>query len=110
MADLKLGVLKSGMIEGVKGVLKDGWPQVKGFATMELKLLAQSVIEIQSLAVRGKISKAESRSLMRQHKNTTIAVLAGIEGMSLLLAEQAVNAAINAVKGAVNTAAGFAIL
>lgn len=46
---------------------------------------------------------------MRQHKNTTTAVLAGIEGMSLLLAEQAVNAAINAVKGAVNTAAGFTI-
>ena len=77
---------------------------------MELKLLAQSIIEIQSLAVQGKISKAESRSLMRQHKNTTTAVLAGIEGMSLLLAEQAVNAAINAVKGAVNTATGFTIL
>ena len=51
-ADLKPGALKSSMIEGVKGVVKDGWPQVKGFATVELKLLAQSMTEIQSLAVK----------------------------------------------------------
>ena len=109
MADLKLGALKSSMIEGVKGVVKDGWPQVKVFATTGLKLLAQPMIEIQALAVAGKITKAEARSLMRQHKNSTTAVLAGIQGMSLLLAEQAVNAALKAVRDAVNSAAGFVI-
>jgi hypothetical protein len=108
--DLKLGETKASMIVGVKNVIKDGWPQVKNFAEVEMKLLAQSIIEINSLAVSKKISKAEARSLMRQHKNATTAVLAGIEGMSILLAEQAVNAALSAIRDAVNTAAGFKIV
>lgn len=110
MADLNLEQLKAGMITGFKSVALQAWPTVKDFATFELKLLAQSLIEIQSLAVSGRISKAEARSLIRQHKNATIAVISGIEGMTLLTAEQAVNAAIRAIKQALNTAAGFAIV
>lgn len=110
MPNLTLGNLKAPMIESFKGVIGEGWPKVKDFAATELKLLAQSLVEIQKLAVAGKIKKAEAKSLMRQHRNTTIAVMAGIEGMTLLVAEQAVNAALGAVRDVVNTAAGFRIL
>jgi hypothetical protein len=110
VSKLKIGDVKKDMIEGFKGVVKDGWPQVKDFASVELKLLGQSLIEIEALAATGKIKKSEAKSLVRQHKNATIAVMAGIEGMSLLLAEQAVNAALKVAKDALNTAAGFVLL
>lgn len=110
MPDLKLADLKSGMIEGFSSVVKDGWPKIKDFASAELKLLAQSLIEIKALQATGQISKSEARSLVRQHKNATAAVMAGIEGMSTLMAEQAVNAALKMIKDAVNTAAGFRLV
>ncbi len=110
MATLKLQELKPGMIAAFKDTATQAWPVIKDFATIELKLLAQSLIEIQSLAASGRISRGEAKSLMRQHKNATIAVLSGIEGMTLLAAERAVNAAIAAIRQALNSAAGFAII
>lgn len=110
MPNLSLEDIKDSMITGFKGVASQAWPTVKDFATSELKLLAQSLIEIQALAAAGGISKAEAKSLIRQHKNATIAVMSGIEGMTLLTAEQAVNGAIRAIRQAVNSAAGFAIV
>ena len=102
--------LQTAMVKAVSDVLSKGGTHISSFAKAEFKLLAQSLIEIQSLLAQGELTKAEAKSLMRQHKNATTAVLAGIRGMSLLIAEQAVNGALKAVKQTVNHAAEFALL
>jgi hypothetical protein len=43
-------------------------------------------------------------------QNASRAVIASLEGMTLIAAEQAVNAALAAIKGVVNSALGFALI
>ena len=43
-------------------------------------------------------------------KNATRAVLAAVEGMSLILVEQAINAALKAIQGVVNAAVHFTLI
>jgi len=43
-------------------------------------------------------------------KNTTRAVMLAVEGMGLVLIEEAINAALKAVKDVVNAALGFALI
>jgi hypothetical protein len=44
------------------------------------------------------------------HKNTTKIVLLSVEVVGIVAAEQAINAALDTVKTAVNTAVGFGLL
>lgn len=107
MSSLNVSQLTAKMIASVKETTSDGWPAVEQYARAELKILAQSLVQIVELRANGNVSKAEARSLFRQHKNTAVAVFASIAGMTLLLAEQTVNNALKVVKDAVNAAAGF---
>jgi hypothetical protein len=81
-------------------VLKDKGPAVKTFAQGELNKLAQTIATIED----------EARLLLQMQKNAASTVLTATEGMSLLVAEQAINAALDVVRVAVNSALKFALL
>lgn len=110
MPAINVPQITNAMISAVKGVVGEGWPEVQAFAKAELKILAQSLAQIAVLRASDQITKSEAKSLLRQHKNTTVAVVAGIKGMSLLLAEQAVNKALKAVRDIINTSVGFPLI
>ena len=104
------GDLAGSMAAAAKGTLSRDWPRVRDFAEPELARLAQSLVDIGQLLAEGKISQLEARSLLEIHKNTTRTVLLTIKGMSLLAVENAINAALGAVRDAVNGALSFALL
>ena len=52
----------------------------------------------------------EARLLLEMQQNPAKAVLMTVEGLGLLAAEAAINAAINAVRTTVNKALGFALI
>ena len=104
------GDLAGSMFAAARGTLAKDWPRVRDFAEPELSRLAQSLVDIGQLLVEGKISELEARSLFEIHKNTTRTVLLTIEGLGLLAVENAVNAALGAVRDVVNGALSFALL
>lgn len=104
------GDLASSMLGAAKGTLDRDWPRVRAFAEPELTKLANTLVEIGKLLLEGKITELEARSLLEIHKNTLRTVLLAIQGMGLLAVENAINAALGAVRDAVNGAVGLALL
>ena len=104
------GDLAGSMFAAAQGTLKNDWPRVRAFAEPELARLAQSLVDIGQLLAEGKISEMEARSLLEIHKNTTRTVLLTIKGLGLLAAENAINAALGAVRDVVNGALNVALI
>jgi hypothetical protein len=98
------------MLSAMKFVFGQQWPQIKDFAGAEARKLATSLAQIMKLRATGQISEAECAVLLEMQKNTARSVLLALQGMGLLLVEQAINAALAAVRDVVNTAIGFPFL
>jgi hypothetical protein len=107
---LDVEALAKTMLEAAKGSLAKNWKKVSKYAKGELERLASALEDIARLTAEGKLTPEEAASLLRIHKNTTIAVLAAAQGMALVASEKAINEAIAVVKTTVNKAAGVAIL
>lgn len=90
--------------------LREKTPDIKNYAESESQKLAQSLVMIEQLAATGKIDEYEAKLHLDIQKNATRMVFLTIEGLGVLAVEQAINAALAAVKDAVNTALGFALL
>jgi hypothetical protein len=107
---LNVNELMGPMLEAVTGVFGKRWPKMRDYAEGETRKLAESLAQIAQLRVSQEISEDEARVLLEMQKNTARAVLLAVEGMGLLLAEQAINAALAAVRGTVNGALRFPLL
>lgn len=102
------------IIETITGAIKvalgDKWDEAKDFAESEAKKYAQNIAEIALWKETGKITEEQAIVLMRMHKRSMKMVLTALEGISLVLAEKAINAAIDAIAGLVNGLIGWDIL
>lgn len=98
------------MLEAAKGVFDEKWPEVKKFAESESKKFVNNMAEIAVWKVNNEITEDEARSLANLHKRSMKMVFTALEGISLAMAEKAINAAIDVIRQAVNTAIGWAIL
>jgi hypothetical protein len=108
--NLSASALAKGMGAAFVGTLKDRAPGIKAFVESESKKLAQTFVMIEKLRLSGQIGPREAKLQLDIQKNATRAVLLTIEGLGILAVEQAINAALDAVKGAVNTALDFKLL
>src|SRR5262245_22224421 len=100
----------AGMLAAAKGVLGRKWPKVKDFAEVELKKLVDTLQMIERLFLSGTISQDEAELHLQIQKNAARTVLLTIQGLGILAAEEAVNAALGVLKAPVNTALGFKLL
>lgn len=96
--------------EAVKVALGDKWEEAKDFAESESKKFGQNIAEIALWKETGKITEEQGRVLLRMHQRSMKMVLTALEGISLVLAERAINAAIDAIAGIVNSLIGWDIL
>lgn len=110
MATLDIAQIFSSMLTAARDSLGQKWPKVKDFAEAEFEKLARTLVQIETLKVTGQITEAEASVLLQMQKNTARTVMLTLEGMSLLLVEGAINAALAVVKDTVNGAVGFALL
>jgi hypothetical protein len=110
MPNIDVSQVLTSMIAAAKGVLGGKWPKVRDFAEAEFEKLARTLAQIETLKVSKQITEAEASVLLEMQKNTARAVMLTLEGMSLLLVEQAINAALAVVKDAVNGAVGFSLI
>lgn len=107
---LNLEQLSQAMISAAKGQVADKWPQIKDYAKQEAKKLAENFVLIEKLKLTQEISNEQAELMHQMQKNATKAVLLSVQGMTTLMAEQALNAALNAVKETVNGALNFTLL
>lgn len=110
MAQFDVEAVLGSMAAAAQGVLRDKWPEVKSFATTEFQKIAQTIVSIGEGVASGAISQEQAPILLDMQKNASRAVLAAVEGMTLIAAEQALNAALGAVKTAINTFVGFPLV
>lgn len=104
------GELAGSMLGAMKGVLSEKWPEMKEYGEAEAKKLAESIVMIQTLRASNKIDEEEAALHFAMQKNASRTVLLAIEGLGVLAAEQAINAALNVVKDTVNTSVGFVLI
>ena len=110
MADFDVDAVLKSMAAAAAAVLKKQWPQVETFAKTEFEKIAQTVVSIGEGVAAKTITQDQAPILLDMQKNASRAVLAAAEGMTLVAAEQAINAAIGAVKTAINTFVGFPLV
>lgn len=90
--------------------LKNDAPSIKTYAEEEGKKFAQSLAMIEALKIAGKIDEAEAKLHLEIQKNATRTVFLTVRGLGALAVENAINAALSAVRGMVNTALGISLL
>ena|SRR5436305_5646238 len=110
MAALDIKNIVAQMSAAAGGVLKDKWPDARSFAESEFEKLAHTFVSIGEQFAARKINAEQAELLLDIQKNAARTVLLSLEGLAILAVEEAINAALDAVKSAVNTAVGFALL
>lgn len=98
------------MLDAAKGVFEDKWPETKEYAESEVKIFAERFATIARLRAAGAISEKRAKNHVEFQKEAWETVLLAVAGLNQLLIEEALNAALAAVKDVVNTAVGFVLL
>jgi hypothetical protein len=109
-SNINAEALAEQMLEAAKAVFNDKWPEVRKFAESESKKFASNMAEIELWKISNQITEDEAKSLVGLHKRSMKMVFTALEGISLAMAEKAINAAIDVIRQTVNTAIGWAIL
>jgi hypothetical protein len=104
--------IASAMLAAMRPILTGAWQNVAGFASMEARKLAVTFVDIEAMLGSNppQVSRAVADALIDSQKQAAQAVLQAVEGVGIIAAQQAVNAAVNAVSGIVNKAVGFALV
>jgi len=110
MGKINVKEIAKEMVEAAKGVLGEKWPEVKVFAKSESLKFARNMAEIEIWKETGVVTEEQAAALSRLHQRSMKMVLTALEGITLAMAEKAINAAINVIRKTVNTAIGWVIL
>ena len=107
---LDVKTLAAQMLAAALPILKSGASDAESFAKMEFTKIAQTIVSIGEQLASGQINQQQAELLLDMQKSASQNVLLTLKGLALVTVEQAINAALNVVKTAVNTALGIALL
>lgn len=102
--------LTNTMIRAARDAVSERWPAVKALAEVELRRLAQSLVDVKALVVSGQIDHASAQKLVQIHQMTVRSVLMQAKGIGLATAERVTFTAADAVTDIVNHVVGFKLL
>ncbi len=91
-------------------VLKKEGPAIATHAKSEAAKFARSIATIERLRLAGLISEDEARLQLDIQRSASRAVFMATKGVSILMAEKAVNAGLDVAKSLVNGALGFPLI
>ena len=110
MSQLDVGTLASQMLEAALPILKKGAQEAESFAKTEFTKIAHTIVAIGEQVATGQISQQQAGLLLDMQKSASRTVLLTLEGLALLAVEEAINAALDVIKGVVNTALKFPLI
>jgi Asp-tRNA(Asn)/Glu-tRNA(Gln) amidotransferase B subunit len=98
------------MISAAKGVVDEKWPATREYFESESKMYAQRLASVAKMYANGIISEKRAKEHIALQNEAWETTLLAINGLSQILVEEALNAAIKVIRDAVNKAIGFALL
>jgi signal transduction protein with GAF and PtsI domain len=102
--------LATTMLSAALGVLKKKTPEIQQYAETEFKKIAETIATIAKMVAAGQMGEEEAKLHLQIQASASRAVLLCVEGLGLLAAEAAINAALASVKDLVNAALPFKLL
>jgi hypothetical protein len=107
MPDINVEKLAEDMLAAAKPSLLAHWNSVRPFAATEMAKLAQTALQIET---DRSLTPPQAQILLKMQANASQAVLTAVETVGMIAAQDAINAALNVLKQAVNTAIGITVL
>ena len=98
------------MIQGVRQAIGKRWPVIRAVAEPELRLLAQKLEDVQQLYANGDIDANRALQMVEMQRNTAMGVLRMVQGLGVLTAREAIDAAARAAGSVVNRLVGFELI
>ena len=102
--------LASEMLSASKDVLKKEWKQVAPIAEIHIKTIIHNLEQIAELKLNKKITEEQAKLHLAIQKESFKTILLSFEGIGIVTAEKAINAALNTVKSTINKAIGWRLL
>jgi hypothetical protein len=96
-------------LQAIEKVLGSKYKEAAIFAENESNKFVQDMAQIGEWKIQGKITESEAASLVSLHKRSYKMVLTSLEGISLIVAENAINSAIGATANSLNKMIGWEI-
>jgi hypothetical protein len=110
MANIDFSKLLPEMSKAAQKVLKNKWPEVKGYAESAFEEMRKTLQYISDEFLAGRMTKERAKQQLAIQKRTAMQILLTVEGLGLLAAEEAVNAALDVIKDVINAAVGFPLI
>jgi Asp-tRNA(Asn)/Glu-tRNA(Gln) amidotransferase B subunit len=107
---LDIDVISQQMITAAKGVVDQKWPATREYFESESKMYAHRLVSIAKMYAEGIISEKRAKEHIALQNEAWETTLLAVNGLSQILIEQALNAAIKVIRDAVNSSLGFALL
>ena|ERR1700722_7254142 len=107
---LDLNTLANAMLTAMQTSLAGNWQAVATLAAGEAQKLAQTLVSIEAMTIAKSAPPDQLAILLDMQQHATRAVLMSVAGISILIAEQAINAGLAAVASTVNAAIGFKLI
>lgn len=102
--DFNVSKVVADMLKAALPFLSKGGQKASSYATHEFQQYIINIQHIQELAEDNKITPEEAQFLVDQYKMSMHAVLLTVEGLGVIAVQQAINAAIDVLNKALNTA------
>jgi hypothetical protein len=102
--------LMEDMLQAALPILRKGGADALTFAKVELKTLAELAVSVEAQLLAGEIDRSQAALPFDMQKQASKTVLLTVQGLGLVSAELALNAALGVIKGVVNAAVRFPLL
>lgn len=102
--DMDFKQLAAQMFEAMKGVVGDNLEEVREQAGPKLEGFARRTASLAEKVADGRISASQATVILQMRQNAVETVLVSIAGLSLLAAQEAINAATGVLKNVINEA------
>lgn len=106
--NLDISQVVNDMLQVALPHLSKGGQQASAFASHEFQQYIINIEHIQTMAEEGNVTDQEAQFLVDQYKMSMKAVLLTVEGLGAIATQKAINAAIDVLNSALNTALGAA--
>lgn len=110
MANVNTAALGQDILNAMRGALSGHWQAARPYVETEARKLAETAAFIARGRVNGDINDAQAKILVQMQANASQAVLTAVETIGMIAAQDAINAALNVLRTAVNSAVGVALL
>lgn len=98
------------MLSASKDVLKKEWKQVAPIAEIHIKTIIHNLEQIAELKLNKKITEEQAKLHLTIQKESFKTILLSFEGIGIITAEKAINAALNVIRTSVNRTIGWRLL